>query len=190
MSSPKKTEDFNASDRIELRLLENSVHFLTGEIDENSVFAAMEWIVYENLDIKQKKILTLYINTTGGDLYQAFALIDMMKTSQHTIRVVGIGAVMSAGFLIFAAGTDGERYAAPNASFMCHQYSDSVSGKHHDLKATMRDGELMNERMISVLKDATGLAPSVIRKKLLSPTDTYLTAKEMVELGIANHILI
>ena len=47
----------------------------------------------------------------------------------------------------------------------------------------------MNERMISVLKDATGLAPSVIRKKLLSPTDTYLTAKEMVDLGIADHIL-
>lgn len=189
MSTPKKIEDFNASDRIELKLLENSVHFLTGEIDEDSVFAAMEWIVYENLDTKQGKTLTLYINTTGGDLYQAFALIDIMQTSQHPIRVIGVGAVMSAGFLIFAAGTKGERYAAPNTSFMCHQYSDSVSGKHHDLKATMRDGEIMNERMVALLKETTGLAPSVIRKKLLPPTDVYLTSEEVVELGIADHIL-
>jgi len=183
----KKIDDFNAEDRVNLKLLENSVHFLQGEIDEDTVGECIKWLVYENLDSKEK-ILTLYINSMGGDLYQAFALIDVMQQSSHPIRVIGIGAVMSAAFLIFAAGTKGERHAAKNTSFMIHQYSDNLSGKHHDLKATMRDGELCNQRMVDILKTATGLAPSKIRSKLLPASDVYLSAAEVVELGIADHI--
>jgi len=131
----------------------------------------------------------LYINSTGGDLYSAFALIDVMRNSYHPIRVIGIGAVMSAAFMIFAAGTSGERYAGKNTSFMCHQYSDNLTGKHHDLKASMKDGEIMNVKMVQLLKDATGLAPSKIKAKLLPASDVYLTAEEVLELGIADHIL-
>jgi ATP-dependent protease ClpP protease subunit len=43
--------------------------------------------------------------------------------------------------------------------------------------------------MIAVLKDATGLAPSVIKKKLLPASDVFLTAEEVVDIGIADHIL-
>jgi ATP-dependent protease ClpP protease subunit len=43
--------------------------------------------------------------------------------------------------------------------------------------------------MVAILKDATGLAPSVIKKKLLPASDVYLSAEEVVELGIADQIL-
>lgn len=189
MSAPKKLEDFNAEDRIDLKLLEHSTFYLNGEIDADSVHDCIRWILYENLGAKEEKVLTLYINSTGGDLYEAMALIDVMKASQHTIRTIGIGAVMSAAFMIFAAGTQGYRLAARNASFMCHQYSDSVSGKHHDLKATMRDGELMNTKMINILRDSTGLPVTKIKAKLLPPTDVYLSSTEVVDLGVADDII-
>jgi len=185
----KKFDDFNADDRIEVKLLESSTHFLNGEIDEDNIIECIKWITYENLDRKDPKTLILYINSTGGDLYSAFALIDVMRNSYHPIRVIGIGAVMSAAFMIFAAGTSGERYAGKNTSFMCHQYSDNLTGKHHDLKASMKDGEIMNVKMVQLLKDATGLAPSKIKAKLLPASDVYLTAEEVLELGIADHIL-
>jgi len=185
----KKFDEFNADDRIEVKLLESNTHFLTGDIDEDNIIECIKWITYENIDRKESKILTLYINTTGGDIYSAFALIDVMRNSHHPIRVIGIGAVMSAGFMIFAAGTQGERYAGRNTSFMCHQYSDNLTGKHHDLKASMKDGELMNAKMVQLLKDASGLAPSKIKAKLLPASDVYLTADEVLELGIADHIL-
>ena len=185
----KKLEDFNAEDRIDLKLLENSTYFINGEIDENSIGPAVKWLIYENLDVSKEKILTLYINSTGGDLYQAFALIDIMKASPHVVRCIGVGSVMSAAFLIFASGHNGHRYAAKNTSFMCHQFTESMDSKYHDLKATMKENDLCNERMVSVLKDATGLAPSVIKKKLLPASDVYLSAQEMVELGVADHIL-
>ena len=185
----KKLEDFNAEDRIDLKLLENHTHFINGEINEDSVGAAVKWLIYENIDISKEKTLTLYINSTGGDLYQAFGLIDVMQASPHTVRCVGIGAVMSAAFLIFSSGDHGQRYAAKNTSFMCHQFTESMDNKYHDLKATMKENDSCNERMVAILKDATGLAPSVIKKKLLPPSDVYLTTQEVLDLGIADHIL-
>lgn len=185
----KKIDDFNAEDRIDIKLLENSTHFINGEINEDSVGAVVKWLIYENLDSSKDKVLTLYINSTGGDLYQAFGLIDLMKASPHTIRCIGIGSVMSAAFLIFASGTPGHRYAAKNTSFMCHQFTESMDSKYHDLKATMKENDLCNERMVAILKEATGLAPSVIKKKLLPASDVYLSADEVVELNVADHIL-
>jgi ATP-dependent Clp protease, protease subunit len=185
----KKLEEFNADDRIGLRLLEKSVHFLVGEIGEDNIYAAVEWIVYENLDTREKRTLTLYINSTGGDLYQALALIDVMQSSQHPIRVIGIGAVMSAAFLIFAAGTRGERYATKNCSFMSHQFSSGGEAKYHDIKAEMKENEALNNKMVSILKEATGLPANRVRSKLLPASDVYLNAQEVLELGIADQIV-
>jgi ATP-dependent Clp protease protease subunit len=184
----KKLEEFNAEDRVDVKLLENSTFYLYGEIDEDSVAKVIKWILYENFHHKDTKTLTLYINSTGGNLYDAFALIDVIRNSHHVIRTVGIGSVMSAAFLIFATGDRGERYAATNASFMCHQFTETTEGKYHDIKATMKENESCNLKMINILKEATGLPNAKIKLKLLPASDVYLTAQEMVELGVADHI--
>ena len=184
----KKIDEFNAEDRIDLRLLENSTFYLNGEIDEDSVGEAIKWILYENLQ-GEGRVLTLYINSTGGDLYQALALIDIMRNSPHVIQTIGVGAVMSAAFLIFACGDKKHRYAASNTSFMCHQFTSGTDAKYHDLKAEMKETEELNTKMVNILKEATGLAPSVVKRKLLPASDVYLTAEEVVEMGVADFIL-
>lgn len=185
----KKIEEFNAEDRIGIRLLESHVYHLHGEIDIENINDCIRWITYENLDHREEKVLTIYVNSTGGDLYQAFALIDIIKNSQHPVRIIGIGAVMSAAFLIFAAGTKGERYAAKNTSFMCHQFTSGSEAKYHDIKAEMKENELLNSKMVEILRDATGLTPAKIRSKLLPASDVYLTAQEVVDFGVADHLL-
>jgi ATP-dependent Clp protease protease subunit len=160
-----------------------------GEIAEENIAECVKWIVYENFDTTKSKVLTLYINSTGGNLYDAFALIDVMRTSHHPVRTISVGTAMSAAFLIFAAGASGERYAAKNASFMCHQFTENMDAKYHDLKATMRENDICNQKMVDILKAATGMAPSVIKKKLLPASDVYLTAEELIELGVADHLL-
>jgi len=181
-------EEFNAEDRIGIKLLENSTHYLSGEINEEKVGECIRWIVYENFNAKSNKILTLYINSTGGDLYESFALIDIMRNSKLPIRIIGLGSVMSAAFLIFAAGSPGERYAGRLTSFMSHQFSGSSEAKYHDLKAEMKEGDNCNARMISILQDATGLTAAKVRSKFLNSSDVYLSAEEVVALNIADHI--
>jgi ATP-dependent Clp protease, protease subunit len=185
----KKIDEFNAEDRVGVELLKNSIHYLSGDITEENISETIRWIIYENLQKNHNKILTLYISSLGGDLYSALGLIDIMKNSTVPIRTLGVGPVMSAAFLIFVSGTKGERYAGKNASFMCHQYSDSPEGKHHDLRATMKEGDNLNARMVEILKDATGLTASQVKSKLLPATDVYLTSQEAINLGAADHLL-
>jgi ATP-dependent Clp protease protease subunit len=185
----KKIDEFNAADRIGVKLLENSVFVLSGEITEENINECVKWIIFENLDSKEK-ILTLYVNSTGGDLYQAFALIDIMQSSKHSVRTIGIGSVMSAAFLIFTSGTKGERYIAANTGIMCHQFAGGGGdAKFHDLKAEMKENELLNQKMVNILKEATGLTPSRIKSKLLPASDVYMTAQEALALGIADQLL-
>ena len=142
-----------------------------------------------NLQKKPKRTLKLYINTVGGDLYETFGLIDVMRDSYHHISTIGIGAVMSAGVLIFASGKHGERYIGKNAGIMNHQHSDSIEAKMHDMKAQMKENNNCEQRCMQILRDATGYSLTDVRKKFNNPSDQYLTAKQLVELKIADHIL-
>ena len=182
-------EILSAAETINLGLLSASFHYLGSEIDESSISEVIRWIVYENLKPEPQKTLTLMINSTGGDLSQAFALIDVMKNSKHPIRTIGVGSVISAAFLIFASGTRGERFIARNTSIMCHQYSSSAEGKHHDLKAYNKEMESTNKRMAIILKEATDLDLKTIRAKLLPPTDVWMTPNDLIEFGIADNYL-
>jgi ATP-dependent Clp protease, protease subunit len=182
-------EIMSASETVNLGLLSASFHYLGNDIDEDSVSEAIRWIIYENLKPEPQKTLTLMINSVGGDLSQAFALIDVMKNSHHPIRTIGVGSVISAAFLIFASGTRGERFIARNTSIMCHQYSSSSEGKHHDIKAYSKEMEFTNKRMINILKEATDLDLKTIRSKLLPPTDVWMTPADLITFGIADNYL-
>jgi ATP-dependent Clp protease protease subunit len=188
----KKIDDsvIDAEDIIGLGLLKNHTHFLMGDIEEENVEKVIRWLIYENMDNSNpEKILTLYINSTGGSLTDAFGLVDVIKNSNFIVRTIGIGNVMSAAFLIFAAGDKGERYIAKNTSIMCHQFTESIDEKYHDIKAALKEAENCNNRMIKFLVEATGLVPSKVKAKLLPPSDVYMTAEELLEYGVADHIL-
>jgi ATP-dependent Clp protease protease subunit len=184
-----KHEALGAEDIIGLGLLKHHSFLINGDIDDKIIGDAIRWLLYENTSDEEKE-LTLYINSPGGSLGDAFALIDMMKHSKHYIRTIGLGNVASAAFLIFAAGSKGRRYISKNTSILCHQYSDELDyTKHHDIKSFAKECELTNTRMVDLLKECTGLSTSVVKRKLLPASDVYLTAEEVVELGVADHIL-
>jgi len=185
-----KYDNWTAIDSIERTLLDADIHYLSGDIANENVGEAIKWILAANLVRKPKRTLKLYINTYGGDLYEAFALIDVMKNSYHPISTIGIGAVMSAGFLIFASGQQGERYIGKNAGSMNHQHSDSMESKMHDMKAQMKENQNCEMRTLQILREATGMTIQEVRNKFIrNPSDQYYTAKQMIDLNIADHIL-
>ena len=178
-----KYDNWNSSEAVERSLLDNDIHYLSGEIANDNVSEAIKWILSANLTKKPKRTLELYINTTGGDLYEMFALIDVMKTSYHNISTVGVGAVMSAGFMIFASGTKGYRWIGKNTGIMNHQHSDNMD-------AQMKENKNCEMRCMQILKDATGMTVQEVNTKFIkNPSDQYYTAKQLVDLGIADDIL-
>ena len=185
----KKYDQYTAADRIDAHLHDNDIHYLTGELTQENIEDTIKWILSSNLNKKPKKTLKLYINTVGGDLYEAFALIDVMRNSYHHISTIGIGAIMSAGFLIFAMGKQGERYIGKNTGIMNHQHSDTMESKMHDMRAQMKENANCELRCLNLLREATGMSLADVRRKLNTPSDQYFTARQLVDLKIADHIL-
>lgn len=191
---PPKSSDVNmddfllSSERINSALLNHHINFLSGEITEESVTEIIRWIAYENT-LETEVPLTLFINSMGGSLTDAFALIDIMHNSHRKIRTFGIGNVMSAAFLVFTSGLKGERYIGKNTSIMCHQYTGEIYGKHHDLTAQYKETESLNQRMVEVLKKATYLDERTIKKRLLPPSDVWLSPDEIIDLGVADNLI-
>jgi ATP-dependent Clp protease protease subunit len=184
-----REDDLNVPEEFDKCFFENRIHFLSGNIEEDNIKKAIQWIVFENARKHEEGMLTLYINSQGGELYQAFALIDVMRSSIIPIRTIGIGSIMSSSFLIFVSGTKGQRYIGKNTGIMCHQYSDEMQGKHHDIKSWMKESDHCNSRMLNILSASSDLDVRTIKSKLLNPTDMWLDSKEMVTFGLADHIL-
>jgi len=187
----KKNESgFGADDQIKLSLLENSKFFLTSDISEESINECIKWITFENDQEGPNKILTIYINSYGGEIYQAFALIDAMRLSRHNFKTIATGSAMSAAFLILAAGTSGMRYATQNTGLMTHQFSsESDSLKYHDIKSTMKELDWINQRMYNILKEATKLDGRTVKRKLLPESDMYYKAEDLIKLGVIDYVI-
>jgi ATP-dependent Clp protease protease subunit len=128
------------------------------------------------------------ICSEGGSMEDAFALIDVIKSSSIPVKTVGLGSIASCGLLIFLAGSPGRRILTPNTSILSHQYSWGSEGKHHELWAMTKEFGLAQTRMIQHYQETTGLSEAVIREKLLPAHDVYLSAEEALELGICDYI--
>ena len=167
---------------------ECGIYLLMDEITDSTCKDVISFIISKNLTKPYPKYLQIVINSGGGDLQAAFALIDTMKGSAIPVRTVGLGCVASAAVLIFISGEKGKRVLTPNTSILSHQFSWGTYGKEHELIATTREYELTTQRMMKHYKKCTGLSDKKIREHLLPPQDVWLSATEAKKLGLCDSI--
>ena len=167
---------------------ECGIYLFMDEITDVTCKDVITFIISKNLVKPYPKYLQLVINSGGGDLNSAFAVIDTMKGSAIPIYTVGLGLVASAAFAIFIAGEKGKRVLTPNTSILSHQYSWGTYGKEHELLATTKEYELTTQRMINHYKKCTGLTEKKIREHLLPPQDVWLSATQAKKLGICDSV--
>ena len=163
-------------------------HFFTGEVTGESVEKAIRWIMMGAQNPSSTHPMKLYVNSEGGNLIDAFALIDVMRTSPVPVATVGMGNLMSSAFMIFTAGTKGKRAIGKNTSIMIHQFNHDYAGKYHDMKAYSEEIDRINYRMVAELARTGKLTEQEVGSKLLKPSDVWLSAEQLVELGFADII--
>lgn len=110
---------------------------ITGEIEQGH-FDFIDSALTE-LEAESKATITVRIHSTGGDCYEALAIVDRLRASRCYIVTEGYGAVMSAATLILACGD--RRRAAKNCVFMHHESSYDIGGRHEHVKATVKQME-------------------------------------------------
>lgn len=137
------------------------------------------------------KPFDFYISTNGGSADDMFAIYDLMnvvKDSGIDISTVGIGKVMSAGVLLLAAGTKGQRRIGRNCRVMIHQVLGGHAGSLHNLENEMDEMRQISDMYIRALSQETDMSVGMLRKLMERKVNVYLSAKEAIEYGIADMI--
>ena len=169
---------------------EHHYYMFNTDFNASSTGDAISFIIVRNLIAKNKpKQIKMIINSPGGEVASAFALIDTMKGSKIPIFTYGLGEIASCGLLTFMAGQKGNRYITRNTAILSHQFSWGTIGKEHELMASVKEFNNTSQRIIEHYKRCTGQTEATIKKYLLPAEDVWLTPKEAIKYGIADHIV-
>lgn len=183
MKKQKKSET-----EIEKATFDDANYFLVGGIESDNAMNIVKWIYEANENDKVEGPLNLYINSEGGQVCDAYALIDVMRSSQKPVATIGLGVVCSAAFMILSAGAKGHRKLGKNTSVMMHQLNHDWGGNYSDLKSLGSEIDYHHKRMTKILENSTGLGKKDVLENFLSPTDRWFTPQEMVKLGVVDKI--
>ena len=137
------------------------------------------------------KPITFYVSTWGGDALGMFGIYDLMRIVREEcpIHTFGLGKVMSAGVLLLAAGTKGERRIGKHCRVMMHSVRGGHIGTIHSLENEMEETRWIQKQHIQALVEETNLTERQLKKMLNKNMDVYLSAEDAVKYGIADIIV-
>lgn len=133
------------------------------------------------------KMITVFVNSPGGDADSGFAIYDAMRYVKAPIRTICSGLAASAAVPIFLGGRKGMRFSWPNSRFLLHQPSMQTMGAASDIEITSNEIERVREKYNRIVEEETGRATTKVR--LDTNRDFWLTASEAVDYGIVDRIV-
>ncbi|MDD5589714.1 MAG: ATP-dependent Clp endopeptidase proteolytic subunit ClpP [Candidatus Portnoybacteria bacterium] len=167
------------------RLLKERIIFIGSPINDNVANAVIAQLLFlESQD--QKKDITVYLNTPGGDVYSGLAIYDTMQYVKPDISTICVGLAASMGAVILAAGTKGKRYSLPNSQILIHQVMGGAQGQAVDVDIAARQIIKVKDKLNQILAKHTGQDMKTIEKD--ADRDFFMTAEEAKEYGVIDKI--
>lgn len=128
------------------------------------------------------KPLNIYINSYGGEVFEGFAIYNLLKryAGYKTVYIDGIAASIAS--VIAMAG---DKIVVSEASMMMvHNASGVCYGNAEEMKKVVQALENINES----IKDIYMKRVNITREKLdeLMANETFMTAKDCLEYGFAD----
>jgi ATP-dependent protease ClpP protease subunit len=128
--------------------------------------------------------LTVRINSGGGDVFASQAIYSLLKSHEAEVTVYIDGLAASGASIVAMAG---DNIIMPrNAMMMIHNPWTIGVGNANDFRKLADDLDKIREAMIAAYQTKSGID----RDRLIELLDaeTWLTAEEAIELGLADHI--
>jgi ATP-dependent Clp protease protease subunit len=133
-----------------------------------------------------KKPINMYINSAGGNGYNADGIIAVMHSIEAPVNTICLGHALSGACEILASGT-GERSAYEFSTLMFHQTLWEAEGDITNLEIQASQGRRFREAQIELLHRCSGQDKARIAKDI--ERDHYLSTKEALEYGLIDKIL-
>lgn len=133
-----------------------------------------------------KTPINLYINSSGGNGYNADCIIAVMHSIKAPVNTICLGHALSGACEILASGT-GERSSYEFATLMFHQTLWEAEGDITNLEIQAVQGRRFREAQIEVLHRSTGQPKDRLRKDI--ERDFYLSAREALEYNLIDKLI-
>ena len=182
----EKTSQGERAYDIYSRLLKDRIIFLGGPIDDSTaslVIAQLLFLASED----DKKDITLYINTPGGQIQSGLAIVDTMNFIKPDVSTVCVGLAASMGSVILACGAKGKRFALPNSEVMIHQPLTGIEGQASDIEITAKHILKLKNVLYKILAKQTGQKIEQIEKD--GDRDNWLSAEDALKYGVIDKVI-
>jgi ATP-dependent Clp endopeptidase proteolytic subunit ClpP len=130
------------------------------------------------------------VSSHGGLAADMFSVYDTIRDirDKSPIHTKGLGKVMSAGVLLLASGTKGQRRIGRYCRVMIHGVMAGQHGYLADVENEFKETRAIQRMYVKALAEETSMSEAYVRKLMNKKTNVYLDAEEAVKLGIADII--
>lgn len=169
------------------RLLAERIVFLKSEVTDETANLIVAQLLFLDADDPERDI-TLYINSPGGSVTAGMAVYDAMNQIRCDVCTVCVGFAASMGAFLLSSGTQGKRYALPNARIMIHQPSGGAQGVASDIEVAARELLRTKETINRILAANTGQPLEKIQRD--SDRDFFMSAEEAKAYGLIDGVIL
>jgi len=182
LTKDKYAEIFHSMD------IDDGIIYMVGEIGEYSFYdlaTRCRTILRERPTEKEGQPITIVLNSSGGCMFEMFAIIDYIKSLKVKVNVIVRGQAMSAGAMILACAT-GSRICSKYSTIMLHEASIGQYGKSSDIQASAKQYKKMEDDCLTLLAESSKKDIDWWREN--TRKDLFISADEAIELGIIDAI--
>lgn len=164
--------------------LKDRVIQITGEIEDCTSF---DWLdaAFTEMERDSKKAITLKINSPGGSVYEALAMVDRMRESKCQIITKCYGHAMSAAGLILSAGD--KRYIGKRSWFMYHEMTTGIGGTVAEIEEQLSQIKREMKEWAQAMEEFS-TQPIDFWINAAHKHDFHLNAKECLDFGVVDGI--
>jgi len=143
------------------------------------------------LDSINHNTINVIWSSHGGDWDAGMAAYEYIRLLKSPVKITSYSRCRSMGTVIMQAATT--RILTKNSTFMIHYGVDGIGPVHSkDFINSAQQSTVINKKMEDIyLKKIKEKHPKYTRKQLqeLMKYDKYMTAKEAVDLGLADKVI-
>lgn len=141
-------------------------------------------VAEKDIPTEELKPIYIWIHSYGGDIDQALYLCDLIMSSRIPVITIGMGACMSAGFLLLLSGR--KRYSFSHTQMLVHSGSAGFQGTAEQIEEAQKNYKKQIESMKQYILARTSIDEKTFNKNRTK--DWYLTPEEIKKYDICKVI--
>ena len=162
------------------RLLKERIIFLGEEVNETTASLTVAQLLFLEAEDPSK-------DSPGGSVTAGMAIYDTMRYIKCDVSTICIGMAASMGAFLLAGGTQGKRYALPNAESMIHQPLGGAQGQATEIEIAAKHILQTKEKLNKILAENCNQPYDVIAAD--TDRDNWKTAQEAKEYGLIDKVI-